>query len=309
MTQRNLMAFEFTYLHWFQQLEHVPMSLETEQILAPLYKAELQSFLKDFSSTMDPQAKSHYEENLVDSLTNIRNFISSFGRTVQDFFKQDRSTVERTGALKGQGLEGPLGKGGKSQGKSGSKNQPKEPAPPSKPEGQTPIVKTAGLGPVAKPVQPAVLAKAEPQGPPTKAGESASLAVPKETAAAKSVAISAGVPADPQAVEKTKPPLTLASKTRTEPEAISTPSKPERPPVQVAPTAQESDDENEDLQAALLASRQAPSSPQPPSGAQSSESKPTMDLDQQESDLIQQLDRLMAESVRLESLPKPSIMD
>ena len=34
-----------------------------------------------------------------------------------------------------------------------------------------------------------------------------------------------------------------------------------------------------------------------------------MDLDQQESDLIEQLDRLMAESVRLESLPKPSIME
>ena len=92
-------------------------------------------------------------------------------------------------------------------------------------------------------------------------------------------------------------------------EAISTPSKPERPPAQAAPTAHESDDEDEDLQAALLASRQAPSSPQPPSGAQSSEPKPTMDLDQQESDLIEQLDRLMAESVRLESLSRPSIMD
>ena len=34
-----------------------------------------------------------------------------------------------------------------------------------------------------------------------------------------------------------------------------------------------------------------------------------MDLDQQESDLIEQLDRLMAESVRLESLLKPSIME
>ena len=118
-------------------------------------------------------------------------------------------------------------------------------------------------------MQPAVLAKTEPQGPPIKAGESVSLAVPKETAASKSVAISAGVPVEPTVVETTKPPLTLASKTRLEPQAISTPSKPERPPAQAAPTAQESDDENEDLQAALLASRQAPSSPQPPSGAQS----------------------------------------
>ena len=206
-------------------------------------------------------------------------------------------------------MEEPLGKGGKSQGKSGSKNQPKEPAPPSKPEETAPIVKIAGVAPVAKPVQPAVLAKTEPQGPPIKAGESASIAIPKETAASKSVAISAGVPVEPAAVEKTKPPLTLASRTRLEFGAISTPSKPERPPTQAAQTAQESDDENEDLQAALLASRQAPSSPQPPSGAQSSEPKPTTDLDKQESDLIAQLDRLMAESVRLESLTKPSIME
>ena len=181
VTQHNLMAFEFTYLHWYQQLEHVPMSLDTEQVLAPLHKVELESFLKDFPPTMDPNARSHYEEILVDSLTNIRNFISSFGRTVQDFLKQDRSKVERTGTVKGQGLEGLFGKGGKSQGKSGSKNQPKEPAPPSKPEGQTPIVKTTGLAPVAKPGQPAVLAKTEPQGPPTKAGESASLAVPHQS--------------------------------------------------------------------------------------------------------------------------------
>ena len=71
----------------------------------------------------------------------------------------------------------------------------------------------------------------------------------------------------------------------------------------------ELDDEDEDLQAAILASRKAPSSPQPPSGAQSSAPKPITDLDQQESDLLTQLDRLMAESVRLESLPKPSIME
>ena len=75
VTQHNLMAFELTYLHWHQQLEHVPMSLDTEQVLHPLYEAELKSFRNDFPPEMDPNVRSHYDEILVDSLTNIRNFI------------------------------------------------------------------------------------------------------------------------------------------------------------------------------------------------------------------------------------------
>ena len=57
MTQHNLMAFEFTYLHWYQQLEHVPMSLDTDEVLDPLYEVELQSFLKDFPPEMNPDAR------------------------------------------------------------------------------------------------------------------------------------------------------------------------------------------------------------------------------------------------------------
>ena len=218
VTQHNLMAFEYTYVHWYQQLEHVPMSLETEQLLAPLYKVELQSFLADFPPTMDPNARGHCEEILVDSLTNIRNFISSFGRTVQDFFKQDRSSVKRVGrkglgkdksASKGQGVVEPVVKGGKSQGKSGSKNQPKEPTPPAKPEEPTPIVKLAGAAPVVKQSQPAVLAKTEPQGPPVKAGETKSPVIQKEAVVTKPVAITAGVLVEPTVEEKAKPPLTL----------------------------------------------------------------------------------------------------
>ena len=87
------------------------------------------------------------------------------------------------------------------------------------------------------------------------------------------------------------------------------PTKPERPP---APTQIEAealeDDEDADMQAALHESLKAPSSPQPESGAQSSTPKPAT-VDQQESDLIAQLDRLMEESVRLESLPNPSVRD
>ena len=76
VTQHNLMAFEYTYVHWYQQLEHVPMSLETEQLLAPLYKVELQSFLADFHLPWT-LIQGVIEEILVDALTNIRNFISS----------------------------------------------------------------------------------------------------------------------------------------------------------------------------------------------------------------------------------------
>ena len=132
--------------------------------------------------------------------------------------------------------------------------------------------------------------------------------ISKEIAAPKPVAITAAVPVDLPAEGKTKPPLTLASKTRLD---IRTPSKPEKPPtqVQVGATTRDNDDEDKDFQAAVHASLQAPSSPQQQSGAQSSESKPTTDLDQQESEQLAQLDKLMAESLRLESLPNPSIME
>ena len=117
------------------------------------------------------------------------------------------------------------------------------------------------------------------------------------------------VKADPPKAEaQPKPLLSLASlKGRL---GFGPPSKPERPPV---PTQVEvetlEDDENADIQAALHESLKAPSSPQPESGAQSSTPKPATNLDQQESELIAQLDRLMEESVRLESLPNPSVRD
>ena len=55
------------------------MSLAIEDVLNPLYEVELQSFLDEFPDDMDPQARSSYEEILVDSLTNIKKFMSSFG--------------------------------------------------------------------------------------------------------------------------------------------------------------------------------------------------------------------------------------
>ena len=88
------------------------------------------------------------------------------------------------------------------------------------------------------------------------------------------------------------------------------PSKPERPPpvLQGDDMTQIEKDEEADLNAAIQASLKAPTSPQVPSGAQSSTSMPT-NLDQKESDLMIQLDKLSAEALRLEVITNPSIRD
>ena len=88
------------------------------------------------------------------------------------------------------------------------------------------------------------------------------------------------------------------------------PSKPQKPPTHVeAERAAEEDDEDEDMQAAMHASVGAPTSPLTSTGAQRSELKGPVDLEQQESELLTQLDSLMEESLRLETLPKPTVMD
>ena len=88
------------------------------------------------------------------------------------------------------------------------------------------------------------------------------------------------------------------------------PSKPARPPpLSLDDTAQLEDDEDPAFQAAIQESMKAPRSPQLESGAQSSTPRPTMDLEQQESDLMTQLDKLMTESLRLETMTNPTIRD
>ena len=88
------------------------------------------------------------------------------------------------------------------------------------------------------------------------------------------------------------------------------PSKPARPPpLSQDDSTQLEEDEEADVQAAIQESLKTPTSPQVQSGAQSSTSKPMLDLDQQESDLMTQLDKLMAETLRLETMANPSIRD
>ena len=194
------------------------MYLHIEDVLNPLYEVEfneLQSYVEDLPTEMHPEAKGKYTEILVDSLTNIKNFISSFGVTIQHFFDQDRRDREKgksKGTTTGDIVEEPVDKGGKSQGKKGSTNKPKEPVPIGKQEGQTPLPKTEGATSFDKPKEPAVIAKTKPQGPPAKAGEQASPVVPKETAAPKSIAPAAVLSVEPAVEGQPKPPLKLASK-------------------------------------------------------------------------------------------------
>ena len=184
-------------------------------------------------------------------------------------------------------------------GKKGSTNKPKEP---------TPLVKQGEPVPPSKPKESAVIVKTKPQGPPAKVGDPAPPVIAKEVATPKAKSDAVPSADGPKAEGQTKPPLTLASKSRKLEFRI--PSKPEKPPTQPqAEIAAQEDDEDEDLQAAVHASLQAPSSPQPPSGAQSSAPKPAVDLDQQESELLAHLDRLMGESLRLESLPNPTVRE
>ena len=236
--------------------------------------------------------------------------------------------------------------GGKGKGKSSSTNKPKEPAvpkqegvdPSSKPKGaaiatqlklQSPPVKAGGAVSL-------VIAKS-PATPKPKADGAAPAEQPQSKAEAvtvidqpKSKGEEVTVPDQPKTKAKSgtidlpkakADPVGDPPKAEGQPKSLLSlaslkgrlgfgpPTKPERPP---APTQIEADaledDEDTDMQAALHESLKAPSSPQPESGAQSSTPKPAT-VDQQESDLIAQLDRLMQESVRLESLPNPSVRD
>ena len=112
----------------------------------------------------------------------------------------------------------------------------------------------------------------------------------------------------PKAESQSKPLLSLASiKGRL---GFGPPSKPEKPPPSIQTEAEAmEDDEDAEVQAAIHESMKAPSSPQLESGAQSSTPKPVVNEDQKEAELMAQLDKLMEESLRLESLPNPSIRD
>ena len=332
------------------------MDVPMEALLQPLYEAERDAYFADLPQDTTEDVTALHKAIIVDSLTNVKNFMSSFGVVVKDFFDQDKSRFSLQPTKGGKGGKGDSfpALGGKASGK--STNRPKEPTPLPKQEGVVPLGK-----PIVEPSVPLVLHK-----PPAKAGEiipvvkhpatpkpgvestvtvepvpkieSAGLEQPKAKGEAVVLADppkpkEEGVPveqskakaettvqqhppkAEAKAIEPTDQPKPEGqSKSLLSFAAIKGafgfgPSKPEKPPpVSHDVSTQLEEDEEADVQAAIQESLKAPTSPQVQSGAQSSTLMPT-DLDQKESDLMTQLDKLSAESLRLETITNPSIRD
>ena len=102
VTIHNLRVFEFTYLHWFQQLEHVLMNVPIEDVLNPLYEVELQSLISDFPEDATPETREVHTGILIESLTHIKFFMSSFGVGTADFFDQDTTMRVPFGGKSGE---------------------------------------------------------------------------------------------------------------------------------------------------------------------------------------------------------------
>ena len=142
VTIHNLMVLEFAYLYWYQQLEYIPMNVPLEDVLNPLYDVELESYLSDFPEDLSSSEREAHKEIITASLTSVKSFISGFGVITADFFQQDKAKGGWPGGKsgtqskgkskdtpKGVQLEQQVPKRGKSQGKGGSMNKPKEPPP------------------------------------------------------------------------------------------------------------------------------------------------------------------------------------
>ena len=354
-----------------KHMETSPMQISMEALLGKLLEVERDAYFADLPQDATEDVTALHKAIIVDSLTNVKNFMSSFGLSVKDFFDQDKSRFSLQpfrGSKGGKGDQYPALKG-KASGK--STNRPKEPTPLSKQGGAVQLDK-----PLVQPSVPLVLHK-----PPTKAGGVISVvkhpAIPKpgvestvpvepvpktgsaivEQSEVKGEAVS---PADPpkakaeaiqQPLPKVQPDIIAqqdapkakvdaiaqsqqaakeeakavekAEQPKSEGQSQSLlslagikgvlgfgPSKPERPPpvLQGDDMTQIEKDEEADLNAAIQASLKAPTSPQVPSGAQSSTLMPT-NLDQKESDLMIELDKLSAEALRLEVITNPSIRE
>ena len=137
------------------------MYVSMEALLGQLFEVERDAYFADLPKDTAEDVTALHKEIIVDSLTNVKNFMSSFGIVVKDFFDQDKSRFSLHPAKGGKGGKGDQfpALGGKASGK--SKNRPKEPTPLPKQAGEVPLTK-----PIDKPSVPLVLHK-----PPAKAGE------------------------------------------------------------------------------------------------------------------------------------------
>ena len=137
VTMGNLMAFEYTYVHWYHQFENVPMNVAMEAVLQPLYKVELQSYIDDLPEDEPEESRLHIRRFLLTPLQTLRTlcpvlesqFKTSLIRTRKDFNPEEKGKGKSKDQPKGGKLEQFPALGGKSQGKSGSTNRPKEPTP------------------------------------------------------------------------------------------------------------------------------------------------------------------------------------
>ena len=161
----NIPAFESTFLHWFSCLEYAPGYVAMEALLGSLFEVERDAYFADLSPDTPEDVTALHKAIIVDSLTNVKNYISSFGVNVRDFFDQDKSRFSLhpgKGGKGGKGDQYPALKG-KSSGK--STNKPKEPTPLSKKGGVIQLDK-----PLVQPSIPLILHK-----PPAKAGAATSV--------------------------------------------------------------------------------------------------------------------------------------
>ena len=136
------------------------MNIAMEALLGRLFEVERDAYFADLSPDAPEDVTVLHKAIIVDSLTNVKNYMSSFGISVRDFFDQDKSRFSLhpgKGAKGGKGDQYPALKG-KTSGK--STNKPKEPTPLSKKGGAIQLDK-----PLVQPSVPLILHK-----PPAKAG-------------------------------------------------------------------------------------------------------------------------------------------
>ena len=67
------------------------MSVPLEALLQPLYEVERDSYIADLPQDESEETMASHKEIIVDTLTNVKNFISSYGVITRDFFDQDKN--------------------------------------------------------------------------------------------------------------------------------------------------------------------------------------------------------------------------
>ena len=72
------------------------MHVSLEALLQPLYEVERDAYFADLPQDTTQDVTALHKAIIVDSLTNVKNFMSSFGIVVKDFFDQDKSRFSYT---------------------------------------------------------------------------------------------------------------------------------------------------------------------------------------------------------------------